>query len=105
MTGARSAVPARVGPVPSGGVDAPFPPCPSTARSTTMSDHPCPEPGAKLTIRVYTARADGTRVQVSFRTSDEPIGPAPLSPLTWPACRCPRCGDGDGGGERASDAA
>ncbi|MFJ4680829.1 MULTISPECIES: hypothetical protein [unclassified Kitasatospora] len=44
-----------------------------------------------MTIRVYTVRADGSREQVSFRTSDEPLMPAPRSTLTWPACGCPRC--------------
>ncbi|MFE1318133.1 hypothetical protein [Kitasatospora phosalacinea] len=46
---------------------------------------------AKLTIRIYRVRADGTRVEVSSCTSDEPIAPSPLSTLTWPACACPRC--------------
>ncbi|WAL71183.1 hypothetical protein OU787_06535 [Kitasatospora sp. YST-16] len=61
-----------------------------------MSDHPYPESRAKLTIRVYTVRADGTRLPVSSCTSDEPLVPAPRSALTWPVCRCPRCADGRG---------
>ncbi|MFJ1752790.1 hypothetical protein [Kitasatospora sp. NPDC088134] len=74
-----------------------------------MFEHQYSGPAAKLTIRIYTVRDDGTRVAVSSCTSDEPIMPPPVSTLTWPACRCPRCAvaadrtertDADAGGER-----
>ncbi|MGW4691729.1 hypothetical protein ACWEO1_05030 [Kitasatospora cineracea] len=48
-----------------------------------------------MTIRVYTVRADGARVQVSACTSDEDCFPPLVSALVWPACRCPRCGGRD----------
>jgi len=56
-----------------------------------MPDQQYPTPSAKLTIRVYTVRADGSRVQVSSCTSDEDQHLPLVSALTWPACRCPRC--------------
>ncbi|MEU3498959.1 hypothetical protein ACFVT9_29935 [Kitasatospora cineracea] len=60
-----------------------------------MPNRQPPEPTAKLTIRVYTVRADGARVQVSSCTSDEDCFPPLVSALIWPACRCPRCGGRD----------
>ncbi|WP_282202341.1 hypothetical protein [Kitasatospora fiedleri] len=68
-----------------------------------MPNHQGPEPKAKLTIRVYTVRADGARVQVSSCTSDEELFLPLVSALVWPACRCPRCVDRDGA--QAPDAA
>ncbi|MGW4805770.1 hypothetical protein [Kitasatospora sp. NPDC004272] len=56
-----------------------------------MPDHRYPTAAAKLTIRVYTVRPDGSRVQVSSCTSDEDLHLPLVSALTWPACRCPRC--------------
>ncbi|RAJ38582.1 hypothetical protein K353_04133 [Kitasatospora sp. SolWspMP-SS2h] len=67
----------------------PNPFIPPAAAEGPSDDRPAPKPG--MTIRVYTVRADGSREQVSFRTSDEPLMPAPRSTLTWPACGCPRC--------------
>ncbi|MFJ5231864.1 hypothetical protein ACIQBJ_18450 [Kitasatospora sp. NPDC088391] len=68
-----------------------------------MFEHQYPGPTAKLTIRIYTVRADGTRVTVSSCTSDEPIMPPPVSALTWPACRCPRCATTTGAGNGNTD--
>ncbi|QKW20214.1 hypothetical protein HUT16_15070 [Kitasatospora sp. NA04385] len=49
------------------------------------------DPTARLTIRVYTVRADGSRVQVSSCAFDEDLVLPLVSALTWPACACPRC--------------
>ncbi|MFD0562392.1 hypothetical protein ACFQ2M_10470 [Kitasatospora saccharophila] len=56
-----------------------------------MPDHQYPTAAAKLTIRVYTVRPDGSRVQVSSCTSDEDLHLPLVSALTWPACRCHTC--------------
>ncbi|QKW21629.1 hypothetical protein HUT16_23500 [Kitasatospora sp. NA04385] len=50
-----------------------------------------PDQKAKLTIRVYRVRSDGSRVEVSSCFSDEEEIPPLVPALTWPACACPRC--------------
>ncbi|WP_157845545.1 hypothetical protein [Kitasatospora phosalacinea] len=56
-----------------------------------MPDQQHPSSTARLTIRVYRLRPDGSRVPVSFRVSDEEQVLPLVSALTWPACACPRC--------------
>ncbi|MFC8716634.1 hypothetical protein [Kitasatospora sp. NPDC057198] len=62
-----------------------------TPPAAPLPSNTYPTPAAKLTIRVYTLRADGSRVEVSSCTSDEDQHLPLVSALTWPACRCPRC--------------
>ncbi|MFI1520337.1 hypothetical protein [Kitasatospora cineracea] len=62
-----------------------------TTSQPPQGAHGSPGSAAKLTIRVYTVRADGARVQVSSCTSDEDLVPPLVSALIWPACACPRC--------------
>ncbi|GAA2125676.1 hypothetical protein GCM10009759_77780 [Kitasatospora saccharophila] len=73
-----------------------------TEQSSEATGASCPEPprtagrqyltpAAKLTIRVYRVRPDGSRVQVSSCASDEDLHLPLVSALTWPRCACPRC--------------
>ncbi|AVH56387.1 hypothetical protein C4B68_12055 [Streptomyces dengpaensis] len=58
-----------------------------------------PEPGAsRMTIVTYRIGPDGEHTMPSKRitVTADPDPERLATPLTWPACQCPRCRTGNG---------